>query len=100
MTIKFNYVESYFNDANEMLAESEEVLAQGQADNSHGDAFGLATVIYSIVLFLLGIIGIFKKLPNRTIILIVAAVFFLAATIYMLTLPMPTGFSLSSFFGG
>ena len=96
---KEGYVDSYYEDARDLLAESDEILAQGQRDNTCGDKFNLVVVIYSIVLFLLGIIGIFKSLPNRTIVLIGALICFVVATAYMFTIPMPTGFSLSSFFG-
>lgn len=92
------FVDSYFEDAMTVLAESEEILEQGKQDNKNGDSFGLVTVIYSVVLFLLGIVGTFKNLPNRYIVLAVALVGFLAATIYMFTLPLPTGFNILSFF--
>ena len=94
------FIESYFADAEDRLAESEEVLAQGQKDNSVGDAFGLVTVIYSIVLFLLGILSSFKSEKNKMALVIISIVGIVFTTIYMLTLDMPTGFSLSSFFGG
>ena len=93
------YVESYYENAYDLLEESQELLEQGQADNTNGDKFNLVVVIYSIVLFLLGIIGIFKSIPNRTIVLIGALICFVVATVYMFTIPLPTGFSLSSFFG-
>lgn len=92
------YQDSYFDNAREVIAEADQMLEQGKADNTNGDAFNLVTVIYSVVLFLLGIVGVFKNLPNRIVILGVAAVGFLIATIYMFTIPMPTGFSLMSFF--
>lgn len=97
---KEGFVESYFETALDRLAESEELLEQGKQDNAHGDAFGLVTVIYSVVLFMLGIVGTFKRLPNRFIILGAAIVGFLFATIFMFTLPLPTGFNILSFFGG
>ena len=93
------YVDSYFEDAWAVLDESEALLEQGKQDNSNGDKFGLVTVIYSVVLFMLGIVGTFKKLPNRYIITGVAIGGFLFATIYMFTIPMPTGFNLFGFFG-
>ncbi len=93
------YVDSYFEDAWAVLDESEALLEQGKQDNSNGDKFGLVTVIYSVVLFMLGIVGTFKKLPNRYIITGVAIAGFLFATIYMFTIPMPTGFNLFGFFG-
>ncbi len=91
---KEGFVESYYTEAQEVLAEAEEYLAQGQEDNSNGDRFGLVQVIYSLVLFLLGIIGIFKNLPNRKIVFLVSVVFLIAGMIYMFTIPLPQGFSL------
>lgn len=95
-----DFVESYYTEAREFLAESEEVLAEGQADNTKGDTFNLVTVIYSVVLFMLGIVGTFRRLPNRVFITGVAIVGFLFATVYMFTIPFPTGFDFLSFFGG
>ena len=95
---KEGYVDSYFAEANEVLAEADALLEQGKTDNANGDAYGLVTVIYSLVLFLLGIVGIFKKIPNRVLIMIFACVCLVIATIYMITIPMPTGFNLFSYF--
>ena len=91
--------EKYFEHANELLAESQEVLEEGKKDNARGDAYNLVSVIYSVVLFMLGIVGIFKRIPNRAVVLFIAVGVLIVATIYMLTIPMPTGFSLGSFFG-
>ena len=91
--------EKYFEDANALLAQSQELLEEGKLDNAHGDAYNLVNVIYSVVLFLLGIVGIFKNLPNRAVVLIVAVVGVVLATIYMFTIPLPTGFNFLSFFG-
>ena len=95
---KEGFYDSYYADSLQILKEAEDTLEQGRKDNANGDAYGLVTVIYSVVLFLLGIVGIFKKIPNRVIIAAVSCVFLLIATIYMLTIPLPTGFSLMSFF--
>ena len=67
---KEGLVDSYFEQSNKVLNESKELLEQGQKDNANGDAYGLVTVIYSLALFLLGIITVFKKLPNRKIVFI------------------------------
>lgn len=94
-----DFIDSYYADASAILAESEAVLAEGQADNTKGDTFNLVTVIYSVVLFMLGIVGTFKRLPNRMLITAIAIVGFLFGTIYMFTIPFPTGFNFLSFFG-
>lgn len=95
-----DYIESYYTDARELLAESEAVLKEGQDDNQKGDTFNLVTVIYSVVLFMLGIVGTFRRLPNRVLITIIAIAGFVFATIYMFTIPFPTGFNFGSYFGG
>jgi len=91
------YVDSYFVTANELLTQSAEKLESGKLSNQRGDAFGLVTVIYSVVLFLLGIAGSFKG-KNKYVVVAISIVAFLIATIYMLTIPMPNEFSLASFF--
>ena len=83
------FVDSYYYDAQALLDQAQETLEQGQTDNKNGDHFNLVVVIYSVILFLLGIVGIFKKIPNRVIIVAVAFVGFLATTIYMFTIPLP-----------
>lgn len=93
------YVNSYYEEALEVLSESEALLEEGQADNGNGDKFNLVNVFYSVVLFMLGIVGTFRRLPNRVLITVVAIIGFVLATIYMFTIPMPTGFNFLSFFG-
>lgn len=95
---KEGFIDTYFADANAKLAESQKALEEGQKDNANGDAYNLVTVIFTVVLFLLGITGTFKALPNREILVIVSVVGFIAAVIYMCTIPLPTGFSLANFF--
>ncbi len=102
MTSPFDedFVSSYFDTANELLAESQDTLEQGQKDNSNGDAFGLVSVLYSITLFLLGIAGSFSNRRHKYAIVAISLVSFILGTAYMVTIPMPTGFSMASFFGG
>lgn len=92
------YVAGYFETANELLAQSQEALEIGKEANANGDAYGLVTVIYSVVLFLLGIVSSFNSTKNKQVIVIISLVAFLFATIYMFTIPMPTGFDITSFF--
>lgn len=92
------FIETYFADANAKLAESQKYLEQGQQDNANGDAYNLVTVIFTVVLFMLGITGTFKSLPNREIIVLISILVFVIGVIYMCTIPLPTGFNLCSFF--
>lgn len=94
------YVDTYFATANELLAQSQEILESGKQSNQNGDAFGLVTVIYSVVLFLLGIVSTFKSTTNKKAVLIISVVAFIFATIYMFTIPMPNEFNLLGFFKG
>ncbi len=92
------FVASYFTAANDLLAESQQMMLTGQEDNKNGDAFGLVTVIYGVVLFLLGIAGSFKNKKNTYFIVAVSFISFIIATIYMISLPVPDGFGIMSFF--
>ncbi|MBO6161875.1 MAG: hypothetical protein J6O53_01335 [Eubacterium sp.] len=96
---KEGFLESYYADAEAKLQEAQDLLEEGMRDNKNGDTYNLVTVIYSLVLFLLGIVGIFKNIPNRFAVFVVGVVLLIAATIFMFTIPMPTGFSIGSFFG-
>lgn len=94
-----DFLASYTADANELLTQSQEELEKGGEANDNGDAYGMVTVIYSVVLFLLGIVGTFKNKKNKTVLVAISCVAFVIATVYMCTIPLPTGFSLLSFFG-
>ncbi len=73
-------------------------MEEGKQDNLRGDSYRLVSVFYSLVLFLLGIVGVIKDYHSRKMILIFSVCILVFAIIYMLTLPMPTGFNISSFF--
>lgn len=93
-----NFVNSYFEDAKKLLDESQKVMEEGKQDNLHGDSYKLVTVIYSLVLFLLGIVGILKDYQSRKTLFIFSICILIFGIIYMLTIPMPTGFNISNFF--
>ena len=95
---KEEFVNSYFVDAKELLEESKKAMEEGKQDNLHGDSYKLVTVIYSLVLFLLGIVGILKDFQTEKMIFIFSVCILIFGVIYMLTIPMPTGFNISSFF--
>ncbi len=94
------YVDTYFEKANDLLEQSTQALEQGREDNSNGDAFGLVTVIFSVVLFLLGIANSFKNKKTKHAVVVISFAALVIAVIYMTTLPLPTGFSMSTFLGG
>lgn len=90
--------EKYFESAQGTSAQSQELLEEGKHDNTKGDSYMLVTVIYSLVLFLLGIVGTFKNMPNRITVLLIAVAFLVLGIIYMCTIPLPTGFAQMNFF--
>lgn len=92
------FVESYFDDAKMLLEESQKAMEEGEIDNQRSDSYQLASVLYSLVLFLLGIIGVLQEKQTRKGLLILSVCILIFAFIYMLTIPMPTGFDITSFF--
>ena len=90
--------EKYFGSAEEKIEKSHELLAEGQRDNTKGDSYNLVSVIYSLVLFLLGISNVFKNMPNRIAVVAIATAALVFAFFYMLSIPLPTGFEQMNFF--
>ena len=90
--------EKYFETAQGTINQSRELLQEGKRDNSKGDSYLLVTVIYSLTLFLLGMVGTLKEMPNRVTLLLIAVVCLIFAFIYMCIIPMPTGFAQMNFF--
>ena len=90
--------EKYFQSAQEKVDKSQELFEEGKRDNSKGDSYLLVTVVYSLTLFLLGIVNTFKAMSNRITVLAIAVAFLVFAVIYMCTIPLPTGFENMNFF--
>lgn len=90
--------EKYFESAQGKVNQSLELLEEGKNDNKKGESYMLVTVIYSLTLFLLGIVGIFKNMPNRVAVLAIAIMCLICAIIYMCMIPLPTGFAQMNFF--
>ena len=84
------FIDKYFDEANAKLEEAEKVIEQGKQDNANGDKFSLVTVLYSVALFMLGIVGVFKNTTNKKIVLAVSVVCLIIAIVFMATIPLPT----------
>ena len=93
------YAESYYDEAKALMQESQDILTTGKQDNLNHERFGLVAVMYALVLFLLGIAGTFKRLPNRMVILGTAVVLLAVGFIFMLSIPMPEGFDFLDYLG-
>ena len=83
-----DFIGSYFAEYEETMAESEAMMEEGNEHNTHGDNQGLVTVVYAVVLFLLGITATFKGSGPRKILLVVSGAAFVFATVFMLTIPI------------
>ena len=90
--------EKYLEEGSKEFNKSQELLEEGKRDNTKGDSYMLVTVIYSLTLFLLGIVNTFKNMSNRLVVLAIAIAFLVFAVVYMCTIPLPTGFEKMNFF--
>ena len=90
--------DKYFATANELTADAQDKLDEGRTDNSRGDTYHLVNVLYSVVLFLLGIINIFKERASKATLLVMSIAGLVFTTAFMVSIPLPTGFKFSSFF--
>ena len=85
---KEDFITGYFADSNVKFDEAEEMMEAGNSNNTHGDNQGLVTVIYAVVLFLLGVASTFKAESAKKILLVMSVVGFVGATSIMLTIPI------------
>lgn len=88
----------YFSAGNELLTDAQNTLDEGRSDNTKGDTYHLVNVLYSLVLFLLGIINIFKTRESKVTLLAISVVGLVLITLFMTSIPLPTGFDFSRFF--
>ena len=84
------YIDSYYTDAAAKYDEGQNLIEEGSKANSLGDKLGLVTVIFAVVLFLLGMAAFFNERRTRIILLAVSAAGFIFGTILMLGVPMLT----------
>ena len=87
---KEGYLDSYYTDANAKYQEGEDTIEEGQKANSLGDKLGLVTVIFAVVLFILGVIGTFKSPKTKIVITAVSVAALVYGIIMMLSVPMLT----------
>lgn len=86
-----DFVNEYYEEANEILALADEYLEKGNEDGKKADQLGMVTVIYSIVLFLLGIANTFNKKESKYILVTLSVIGFIIGTVIMLSIPLPVG---------
>lgn len=82
-----NYRQEMLAKSKSLSDDAEKTFKEGQQANQTGDKFQLIAVIFAISLFFGGIVQVFRNYRVRMAILGVSALFFVVATVYMLTLP-------------
>lgn len=81
-----NYQKEMFAKSAELVEQSQKTFKEGQAANKTGDSFELATVIFAVSMFFLGIALVFRT-DVRWKMLIAGGVLLAGGVIYMITLP-------------
>lgn len=78
---KEGFIDSYYDEAEEIMNEGYLKIKEGNIANDLGDKQGLVTVVFAVVLFMLGIVGTLKNFKIKLII----ACFSIAALIFGIT---------------
>jgi hypothetical protein len=81
-----DYQKEMFAKSSELIERSQKTFKEGQAANKTGDSFELATVIFAVSMFFLGIALVFKT-DIRWKMLIAGGVLLAGGVVYMITLP-------------
>ncbi len=88
---------SFFASSNQLAQEAVQTREDGNRNNLASDSYGLVSVLYSLCLFLFGMVGFYKQLAPKRIVFTVGVLVFLGATIYMLSLPLPDNFDFANY---
>lgn len=89
---------SFFEDSQKLSEEATQTREEGNRCNLANDSYGLVSVLYSLCLFLFGMVGFYKQDWPMRIVFTVGVVVFVAATAYMLSLPLPDNFDFANYF--
>ena len=81
--------QTYFTEANQMLAASDAEFAKAAASGASSGAYAMVAVFYAIVLFFAGIANGFTQPKPKWLLVGVGTLGWLATTIWMATLPLP-----------
>ena len=84
------FYETYYTDANAMYAQGQAYMDEGSNYNDLGDKQGLVTVIFSVVLFLLGIVSTLKNIKIRIAVTALSFFTLIYGFISMMSVPMLT----------
>ena len=90
--------ESFFSDSEQLVSQATQVREDGNWNNLASDSFGLVSLLYSLCLFLFGMVGFYKELSLRRVVFFVGFAVFVCTTVYMFSLPMPKNFDFANYF--
>jgi hypothetical protein len=82
------YVESYYTDAQAVLDEGYGLIEEGNNANDLGDKQGLVTVIFAVVLFLLGIVSTFSNMRSKFVVTGISLLALIYGIVVMLGIPI------------
>ena len=88
---------SFFSDSEKLAEEAAQVREDGNRCNLAHDSYGLVSVLYSLCLFLFGMVGFYRQRIPKRIIFTVGVAVFVVATAYMLSLPLPDNFDFANY---
>lgn len=81
------FIESYYEDANAVMAEGYAAIEEGNVANRWGDQQGLVTVVLAVVLFMLGIVSTFKNAKTKMVVAGVSVAALIFGLVIMLEVP-------------
>lgn len=85
----FETIQGQFKEADDIHGKAEELMKKGGDANKYGDDFTLCTVLFTIVLFFLGLASLKTKSSVQKIYLGIACVVLVLSIIRMVTVPFP-----------
>ncbi len=85
---KDGVIDSYYADASAVMDEGYAQIEQGNAANNWADKLGLVSVILAVVLFMLGIVGVFQDKRTKLIIASVSVTALIFGVVIMLQVPI------------
>ncbi len=86
---KLKSIMTRFKESEENHKKADELLQKGQDANKYGDDFTLCTVLFTVVLFFLGLASLKTKGSIQKTYVIMASVVLLFSIIRMVTIPFP-----------
>ena len=85
---KDGFIDAYYEDASAVMDEGYMQIEQGDEANNWADKQGLVSVILAVVLFMLGIVGVFQGKRTKLIIASVSVAALLFGVAIMLQVPI------------